>query len=481
MPPPPVKKSPSASKSSAPLSPASTASAQGKSTPQRSKTPTSTRRKPATPSSKGLANGSHSRRPSSSHGSNPTISPPAAKRPVSLSRFAPAREPTPPADDDVSVTESCLTNGESSFTGSTRIRRTEAERIQYFTNEPECAELTPHRVLCTRCRNYVNLRKTQTYAVRPWEAHRTRCDQKPRVSEEEAVAAAAANTSADPAAPSESEYSIRSGRKTEEERKAILEGDSRAETVEPSRVLCRKCQRWIVLSYSSSYNLNNWNRHQSSCGDAVPSSRVTAAQGKIQLLNDPQVKSHEPCSVECATCSERVALTDDYNLGAWVAHKAKCATPSFTTTEAIGYPSKAQEGAAPSVRDLPAPNEAALRSRANKPASDSLGKVSSSQDAVSSAMHSKAASPSKTASPNKTKASKDGGPSNVVVREKRAREEDADDADPNDKDARPRLRQRTEAYEAPSGPLGWIMMPIKAFMKGFRQSIDEDGQSPPPP
>lgn len=77
---------------------------------------------------------------------------------------------TPDIDDSVSVSESSP--------GSAWIRRTEAERIQLLKGHVECGEMEPHRVFCTRCDQWVNLGKQQTYALRPWEKHRTRCDQK---------------------------------------------------------------------------------------------------------------------------------------------------------------------------------------------------------------------------------------------------------------------------------------------------------------
>ncbi len=73
-------------------------------------------------------------------------------------------------DDDASVAES--------FVSLSRVRRTEPERIAYFKNQPECSEIDPHRVWCTRCQKHVSLGKKQTYAVRPWEKHREKCDQK---------------------------------------------------------------------------------------------------------------------------------------------------------------------------------------------------------------------------------------------------------------------------------------------------------------
>lgn len=71
-------------------------------------------------------------------------------------------------DDNESVADSI----------STKFRRNEAERIEYFQNQPECGKMEPHHVQCLRCGKSVNLGRKQTYTVRPWEIHRARCDQK---------------------------------------------------------------------------------------------------------------------------------------------------------------------------------------------------------------------------------------------------------------------------------------------------------------
>ena len=74
-------------------------------------------------------------------------------------------------DDNASIAESTIS--------VTKTRRNEAERIEYYKNQPECGILEPHAAQCTRCDKMVNLGRRQTYAVRPWELHRIRCDQKP--------------------------------------------------------------------------------------------------------------------------------------------------------------------------------------------------------------------------------------------------------------------------------------------------------------
>ena len=57
------------------------------------------------------------------------------------------------------------------------IRRTEPERIKILRESEHCGDLEPHKAFCKHCSKWVNLGKQQTYALKPWEAHRKRCDQ----------------------------------------------------------------------------------------------------------------------------------------------------------------------------------------------------------------------------------------------------------------------------------------------------------------
>ena len=187
-------------------------------------------------------------------------------------------------DDNVSVADSSV---------SVRVRRNEAERVEYFQNQPECGKMEPHHVQCLRCGLSVNLGRKQTYAVRPWEIHRARCDQKPPQTIESVLDVfkhssqgvdigfnrASPTTEkvvaegASPATPSVTTPSVSGGytarRQTEAERKAYLESDKQAEIVEEGRVLCRKCQTWIILSDKQTYSTGKWVKHKSGCSDTL--------------------------------------------------------------------------------------------------------------------------------------------------------------------------------------------------------------------
>ena len=52
---------------------------------------------------------------------------------------------------------------------------------------------------------------------------------------------------------------------------------------------------------------------------------------------------------------------------------------------------------------------------------------------------------------------------------------DESDLPVDDPDARPSNRSRSEAYVPPEkeapGPMGWFLLPFKAFVQGFRESL----------
>jgi len=337
---------------------------------------------------------------------------PFRKKPVSVigvktSKMSLKREMTPESemdvDDGASVAESSL--------GIGRIRRTEAERIEYFKNQPDCGAVEEHRALCNRCRKFVSLGRRRAYTVRPWEIHREKCDQKPPSS----LPGHSGLSQRDDDLESDIGSTASSVVMSEAERKSVLDSDPRAEQVKAGEVLCRKCHKWIRLSKTTNYALYNWTKHQQRCSGVVPSSRVATAERKLRIVNDSQAKSFDPKNVECALCGENIPLQGegDYNLTSWEAHKKVC---------------KAKGS------------------------------------------HSHASSSSSTDS---TLAVSDVGSSPGKRGLKRSLEEPELAVD--DPDARPQTRPRTEKYQPPQqeapGPLGWFLLPFKAFVRGFKESM----------
>ncbi|GLB41676.1 hypothetical protein LshimejAT787_1002760 [Lyophyllum shimeji] len=364
--------------------------------------------------------------------------PTSTKKPASVAGTKPAssRRPASPdteMDDGASIADSVVSTG--------KIRRTELERIEYFKNEPECGKLEEHRAECTRCGKFVSLGKKQKYTVRPWEIHRLRCDQKQPKSPSGHL-----DTNADEELDDASDKSkpTRAPLRTAEDRKAALEADPRISVVRPHEVLCRNCGRWIRLSNSQVYKDYNWRTHTLGCDAAVPSKRVATATRKLQLVNDSQVKSFTTHEVVCALCDAVVTSNGegDYNVIHWEDHKTTCTRPLR------GAPTKSNKTSTDppllEVSTVPFPG----RPPPSSASTSTEGTLIVSDTKNNSQVHGI----------------------------KRLREDDdVVDTPPDSPDARPSNRPRTETYEPPvkeaPSPAGWLMLPFKAFVRGFKESL----------
>lgn len=141
---------------------------------------------------------------------------------------------------------------------------------------------------------------------------------------------------------------------------------------------------------------------------------------KMQLVNDPQIKSFTTEAVVCSVCSFPVVLQGDgdYSLVKWHEHKLNCSPLPVPV---------------PSAGDAPRP-----------PASNADTEITLV------------------------------GPSSSPLRSKKRQREDQNDAeDPtlaatDDLDIRPTARRRTESYEPPKGFLPslwrWATTEVKAFV-----------------
>ena len=72
-----------------------------------------------------------------------------------------------PDDDASSIAESSK---------GVRTRRTEAERIRYLKNDPNCSDIEPFRAFCKKCKKSLALGRQRPYALDLWIRHRERCD-----------------------------------------------------------------------------------------------------------------------------------------------------------------------------------------------------------------------------------------------------------------------------------------------------------------
>ncbi|KAF8202297.1 hypothetical protein BJ912DRAFT_944412 [Pholiota molesta] len=347
-------------------------------------------------------------------------------------------------DDNASVADSTIS--------VTRTRRSETERIEYYRNQPECGILEPHAAQCLRCKKTINLGRRQTYAVRPWELHRIRCDQKPAVdlypsSHEESPSiivpeSPTADTEGSPSGTIEespvivasSSHRTPARRPSEEERKSFLEAEKQIKQLDKNRALCAKCDQWIALSEANAYASGNWMKHKAKCIDVIPSNRVAAAKRKLLLVNDNQVKSFTARKVVCKKCSTSVDLKGegDYNLTAWEAHKDQC------------------------TKYVPTPRTEALNTVAFPSQSPRVPPFSSSASTTDTLVIEAAAS-------------------RLSPGVKRSREE-PDEV--STEDARPAARPRTAGYlppqvEPPNSLIGWFMLPFHSFVRGFKESLKD--------
>lgn len=203
-----------------------------------------------------------------------------------------------------------------------RPNRTEEERLQEFLDDPQVKEVTPYQVLCRECNKWIKLRNNSRYCSVPWRCHKASCKWNAG-SRENASAMALAGLSknispshiesmqssssrhpnaknppgsvhpsllSNPAitsSPRDSEPPLRARRLHAEGRKEILEADPNAELVEPYRVLCRLCQKWVKLRPKSTFCSAPWQSHIRRCiarcakkGLTVPSAS-NLSEGKL--------------------------------------------------------------------------------------------------------------------------------------------------------------------------------------------------------
>ncbi|ESK94880.1 hypothetical protein Moror_14047 [Moniliophthora roreri MCA 2997] len=393
---------------------------------------------------------------------------PVSQKPVSIRGHKPnssisMKNPAPSEselDDGASVADSILS--------TTRVRRTEAERIEYFNNQPEASDVEPHSVTCLRCKKKVGLGKRQTYAVKPWELHRVRCDAK--VPPDMLLTANSSDDSAAQPAQKEKDQQSEAGApsvssrstRTEAERKALLEADTRALAVEPDQVLCKRCKKWIrIAQKNSKYVLGNWEAHQQRCSGALPSSKVATAERKLRIVNDPRAKTFGPRHVECATCRNSIILEGeaDYTLTCWENHKAECPEYVYDLCSSLIL----------ADQQCRLPQQKSSAQTPIKSPSEDL--ASSSSNTIHFPPQ---ARPPPSVESSSTVVSPEAG-EGTLQKKGTKRRLDETDLEPEDDDAPPANRPRAETYvptekEAPS-VMGWFLMPIKSFIRGFKESI----------
>ncbi|XP_006461516.1 hypothetical protein AGABI2DRAFT_136509 [Agaricus bisporus var. bisporus H97] len=200
-----------------------------------------------------------------------------------------------------------------------RAKRTEDERIQYLRSDPYVAQFEAYRVLCASCHKWIRLRPNSTYCSIPWDAHRKSCLAK-KVNSKNVYALEERNNlfgkdpdvrkfdaervlcnlcdkwidvpstdhlqavqkwlqhradcqkpsvvkprrpSPRPCSPEPPQHESR--RRNAEQRAATLRADKFIGEVEPNRVFCLLCQKWVQLRQDSSYCAYPWTQHKRKC------------------------------------------------------------------------------------------------------------------------------------------------------------------------------------------------------------------------
>ncbi|KAM6497545.1 hypothetical protein JOM56_008018 [Amanita muscaria] len=207
------------------------------------------------------------------------------------------------------------------LTNRRREKRTEEKRIDYLRADPYVAQFEAYRVLCVSCDKWIRLRPNSTYCSTPWDAHIKSCLAKkvknvyaveerntlilpepisappltdlmalispglsfcgvqiplPHSVTRHAVSpkpvpifahsnsAQLRNHASDN--PSFHDYNPSNYAPTHESRRRTLRADSLISEVEPNRVFCSLCQKWVQPRQDSPYCAYPWLRH---CGECL--------------------------------------------------------------------------------------------------------------------------------------------------------------------------------------------------------------------
>jgi len=206
---------------------------------------------------------SHSR--GSSIASTVTSSPQSVRKPPSSNMKPPSTVGTakPASPTGTRETPDGSTDGDAA--PKPRNRKSEAERIQVFTEDPCCAEVEPFRARCKQCDTWITLHDTRKYVMKNWKEHRKVCDAGgPSTSVEvEEGPGTGAETATQPTPTSAEKGSIKPRpRRTEAERRAYLEAHPNSGEVRPGEIFCVLCHRWIKLAIKQNYVTSNWDVHQ---------------------------------------------------------------------------------------------------------------------------------------------------------------------------------------------------------------------------
>ncbi|KAL5536664.1 hypothetical protein ACEPAF_487 [Sanghuangporus sanghuang] len=323
---------------------------------------------------------------------------------------------------------------------------------------------------------------------------------------------------------SDKEGTSHSSRTTEAERRSYLESHPDVAELEPHRVKCRCCDKWLKLSSTQKYALAPWKLHKKACtpenlcsrksrlknvslasgaedddassiAPSIPASeatgkfvagRIRSSADRQRLLEEDELSGEvRPDSIFCSACAKWVKLSTRtaYQLKNWMIHTERM----HGRTEGISV--AGFNVLAPSNRIREAERKLKLVNDAQArdfTISRVTCKVCSSDVTLSEIvpyqldnwLAHKAACPSgakPSAPPSRsstilTCVATDGAKSTAFPSgQKRAREDEEGEED--SKAARPRTSSYTIPDLKPSGPWGWWKLPWETFKRGFTEGL----------
>jgi len=265
--------------------------------------------------------------------------------------------------------------------------------------------------------------------------------------------------------------------------------------VEPHRVHCSRCDKWLSLGTKQTYALGPWDKHRESC-DRKPSQALapeddddasvafsiaqseqemprTEAERQAFLEADPRAEQVLPNEALCKKCQKwiKLAFKQRYALGNWLLHQHRCSgsIPSSRVATA--------------ERKLKIVNDAQAKSfTARSVECASCGTITGLEgDYVLTKWeeHKSRCSGNPSATdPNRPPLSSTSddtlvAPSaNPALARGTKRSRDADDDDvPEPVATRAKTGDHVQSNNEPLTALEWILLPFQTFVSGFRQGL----------
>ncbi|KAF8585474.1 hypothetical protein K439DRAFT_1660249 [Ramaria rubella] len=182
-----------------------------------------------------------------------------------------------------------------------KVKHYESERLALLEKDPQVEDIEEYRVLCAFCEKWIQLRKDRPYCPNAWTAHKLQCvnrRRKPGPKPGPGLKKVKREPTATSGVPSEVSQGAVQVRRTEEERINFLKSDPHATTVEPHRILCAICGRWIQLRKNSTYCTAPWEQHVKKCAARHDTPRKTngsaiAATGTPNQEEEDELESED--------------------------------------------------------------------------------------------------------------------------------------------------------------------------------------------